>query len=318
MTTKTTIFVVGFAFLLTTSFTTAQNNTTNYGNNSGTTGDNNSFFGNRSGRLTTANNNSFFGNNSGSSLTTGTTNSFFGSNSGRNNVEGSSNTFIGNNSGRENNGNRNVFIGNNSGRNNAEGNGNIFIGHRSGFNETANNRLYIDNSDTDTPLIYGKFAANQVGINTTNLSNDITFAVGGNTAIDGSISTTGKISIGTTVDDPEYDFTVKGKIHVQEVKVDLLGAIAPDYVFYDSYKLKTLKEVEDYITKNGHLPNIPSAKEMEEKGVNLKEMNLLLLEKIEELTLYSISQKKDLDQQKSANQALEKRLDKLEKILAKE
>jgi len=113
----------------------------------------------------------------------------------------------------------------------------------------------------------------------------------------------GKIGIGTT--QPDELLTVKGKIHSQEVIVDLKGAVAPDYVFesyYEgnsklkpTYKLLTLSEIETYIKKNHHLPKVPSAKEIEENGLSLKEMNLLLLEKIEELTLFTIQQQKEID-----------------------
>ncbi|MFD2561878.1 hypothetical protein [Aquimarina rubra] len=139
----------------------------------------------------------------------------------------------------------------------------------------------------------------------------------GTAMIENAIYTNGRIAIGTTEEDPGYALTVKGKVHVQEVKVDLLGVLAPDYVFYEDYKLKTLKEVEDYIDQEGHLPNIPSASEMEAQGVNLKEMNMKLLEKVEELTLYTIAQEKAIKEQKEANDALEKRLQKLEKLLQK-
>ncbi|SHJ68406.1 tail fiber protein [Aquimarina spongiae] len=110
----------------------------------------------------------------------------------------------------------------------------------------------------------------------------------------------GNVGIGTNT--PDAKLTVKGKIHTQEVKVDLAGAVAPDYVFLDDYNLKTLDEVSQHIQEKGHLPNIPSAKQMEKEGVNLKEMNLKLLEKIEELTLYTIAQEKRI-------QALEKKLE---------
>ena len=113
----------------------------------------------------------------------------------------------------------------------------------------------------------------------------------------------GKIGIGTKT--PDELLTVKGKIHTQEVMVDLNGAVAPDYVFevyFDgyskidpNYRLLSLAEVTNFIKENHHLPKIPSASEIENKGLSLKEMNLLLLEKIEELTLYTIEQQKEID-----------------------
>ncbi len=113
----------------------------------------------------------------------------------------------------------------------------------------------------------------------------------------------GKIGIGTKT--PDELLTVKGKIHTQEVMVDLNGAVAPDYVFEryfkgyskldPDYSMLSLKEVADFIQKNQHLPKMPSAEIMENEGISLKEMNLLLLEKIEELTLYTIEQQAEID-----------------------
>ncbi|MGS2764554.1 hypothetical protein [Sinomicrobium sp. M5D2P9] len=107
----------------------------------------------------------------------------------------------------------------------------------------------------------------------------------------------GNVGIGTVT--PDAKFTVKGKIHTQEVKVDLAGAVAPDYVFKEDYHLRSLEEVQAHIKEKGHLPGIPSAEEMEEEGINLKEMNLRLLEKVEELTLYVIELKREIDKLKS-------------------
>ena len=113
----------------------------------------------------------------------------------------------------------------------------------------------------------------------------------------------GKIGIGTTT--PDELLTVKGKIHTQEVLVDLEGAVAPDYVFEHhfegnstlnpNYITLSLPEIETYVKQHHHLPGIPSAKELEENGLSLKEMNLLLLEKIEELTLFAIQQQKEIE-----------------------
>lgn len=67
-----------------------------------------------------------------------------------------------------------------------------------------------------------------------------------------------------------------------------------DYVFLPSYNLKPLQEVELYIKKHGHLENIPSEEEVLKKGIDLGEMNRLLLEKVEELTLYTIELNKKI------------------------
>lgn len=95
----------------------------------------------------------------------------------------------------------------------------------------------------------------------------------------------GKVGIGTM--DPDEKLTVKGNIHAEEVKVDL-NVPGPDYVFEEDYDLRSLEETKNYISENKHLPEIPSAKEMEENGISLGEMNMLLLKKIEELTLHQI------------------------------
>lgn len=101
---------------------------------------------------------------------------------------------------------------------------------------------------------------------------------------------TGNLGIGTTsfVDGTDtYKLSVNGKVRAHSVKVYTTWA---DYVFEDEYKLLPLENVKTYINKNGHLPNIPSAKEVAENGIELGEMNSKLLEKIEELTLYLLDQ----------------------------
>ncbi|TXE15599.1 hypothetical protein ES692_15995 [Psychroserpens burtonensis] len=89
-----------------------------------------------------------------------------------------------------------------------------------------------------------------------------------------------------------YNLTVNGKMRAHSVKVYTDWA---DYVFEEDYKLPTLEEVEAFIKLNGHLQDIPSAAEVEENGIELGEMNKLLLQKIEELMLYTIELKKEVD-----------------------
>lgn len=102
------------------------------------------------------------------------------------------------------------------------------------------------------------------------------------------ITKTGNIGIGTET--PDAKLAVNGMIHSKEVLVDLLGW--PDYVFENEYDLKSLNEVEQFIKDNGHLPNVPSAAQVEEEGIELGEMAKIQQEKIEELTLYIIEQNK--------------------------
>ncbi|MBK8821009.1 MAG: hypothetical protein IPN49_18715 [Saprospiraceae bacterium] len=86
-----------------------------------------------------------------------------------------------------------------------------------------------------------------------------------------------------------YLLSVDGKIAAEEVLVDL-DVDWPDYVFKNNYDLKSLEEVKNFIQEKGHLPNVPSAKEVENNGILLGNMNKVLLEKIEELTLYILQQ----------------------------
>ncbi|OCX50799.1 hypothetical protein BEL04_18895 [Mucilaginibacter sp. PPCGB 2223] len=113
----------------------------------------------------------------------------------------------------------------------------------------------------------------------------------------------GNVGIGTT--DPKgYKLAVAGNAVAESMTVKL-QANWPDYVFKKDYSLPSLSEVKTYIDKNAHLPEIPSAAEVEKDGQNLGEMNKLLLKKVEELTLYLIEKDKQL-------KLVEERLEKLE------
>ncbi|MFC7526753.1 hypothetical protein ACFQRK_22540 [Parapedobacter sp. GCM10030251] len=105
----------------------------------------------------------------------------------------------------------------------------------------------------------------------------------------GDVYAMGNVGIGTT--NPQAKLAVDGGILATEVKVKTDIAV-PDYVFEPDYDLPALDEIEAYVKEHKHLPEIPSAKEIEKEGLDLAEMNLLLLKKVEELTLIIIEQNK--------------------------
>lgn len=116
----------------------------------------------------------------------------------------------------------------------------------------------------------------------------------------------GRVNIGKEYDIPagkDYALTVRGSVLTEEVEVKLF-ADWPDYVFTDDYEMMSLEETESYIESNGHLPGVPSAKVVEEEGLALGEMNRILMEKVEELTLHMIELKKENDEIKRALSAI--------------
>ncbi|MBU7569433.1 MAG: hypothetical protein KAF41_02170 [Flavobacterium sp.] len=271
---------------------------TSGGLDAGTVEKENAFYGYQAGRFTENAYNSFFGHLAGAKNVSGDSNSFFGHQAGINNGEGSSNTFIGASagsynydgrhnvyvgyaSGTSNQGNTNTFIGAYSGAK-ATGEGNVLIGSYAGYGETDSNKLHINNAYNVTPLIWGDFSKYLIKLN-------------------------GKVGIGNDfgafpifaggLDISHYRLIVKGGILTEEVRINLQADWA-DYVFSDSYKLKSLEEVEKYIEDNGHLPNVPSAKQVKEEGIELGEITKIQQEKIEELTLYLIQQNKEIQELK--------------------
>ena len=121
------------------------------------------------------------------------------------------------------------------------------------------------------------------------------------------INTAGNVGIGT---DPvsHAKLAVNGTIYSTEVKVKT-DITVPDYVFQPSYQLRSLEEVKAYVTENSHLPEVPSAAEIGKEGLKLAEMNLLLLKKVEELTLYQIQLNETVQKQAAEIAQLKKAVD---------
>lgn len=126
-----------------------------------------------------------------------------------------------------------------------------------------------------------------------------------------NIKSTGNVGIGTA-EPGTHKLSVEGTIAARKVKVTSLSNWA-DYVFHPDYKLPPLKEVEKFIKRYSHLPEIPSEKEVMENGLDLSEINKKLLQKVEELTLYLIELEKENNSIKDQNKGILDRLEKLER-----
>jgi hypothetical protein len=172
--------------------------------------------------------------------------------------------------------------------------------------------------------IKGPYAGNsQLNINTTSSNAELRFSDNGTTKgfvwfnkLDDTmafgrgseansifVNPSGNFGIG--VKNPgTFKLAVEGKIGAREVNINTTTPW-PDYVFNPGHKLLSLEEIKTYIEKNKHLPEVPSAKEIETNGVNLGEMNILLLKKVEELTLYMLDLKKENDLLKSRMEKIE-------------
>jgi hypothetical protein len=122
----------------------------------------------------------------------------------------------------------------------------------------------------------------------------------------------GSVGISANTVPANYKLAVGGDVIAERVVVKL-QTNWPDYVFSPTYQKATLPEVEQYILKNSHLPNIPSSQEVAEKGQDIGAMNVKMMEKIEELTLYLIEQNKRLEALEKKNESLENLLKQLKK-----
>jgi len=248
-------------------------------------GEGNTFVGFQAGRLNSSGiANVTLGTFSGGSLTTGSFNVLIGYGAGGVSNQ-QANVMIGHGSGTTNAGYGNTFLGHQSGGS-ATGSANVMIGQNVSGGGTAtapftsSEKLFIDNSNTATPLIWGDFATDQLKLN-------------------------GKVGIGAvttfpttagTVNVSAYKLFVTGGILTDEVRVNLsTGGSWADYVFAKDYNLKPLSEVEKFINENGHLPNVPSAKQVQEEGIALGEMAKIQQEKIEELMLYILQQNRRIE-----------------------
>ncbi len=134
--------------------------------------------------------------------------------------------------------------------------------------------------------------------------NVITFGHNNGTLERMRIDTNGNVGIGTA--SPAYKLAVNGTIGCKELTVTNTGW--SDFVFEANYRLPPLEEIEAYISRNKHLPGIPTEAEVKEKGVSVGDISSKLLQKIEELTLYVIDLKKENNSLKARLAAIQQQL----------
>ncbi|HEY4787474.1 MAG TPA: hypothetical protein VIH57_15555, partial [Bacteroidales bacterium] len=127
--------------------------------------------------------------------------------------------------------------------------------------------------------------------------------------------TAGNILIGQSIQtNSDYKLDVAGKIRANELVINTTGA---DFVFDPTYKLPSISELETFIKHNKHLPDVASASDMQANGVSLGEMQAKLLQKVEELTLYTIEQNKKITEQEKQNTELREELKELHDLIQK-
>jgi hypothetical protein len=152
-------------------------------------------------------------------------------------------------------------------------------------------------------VLRASLASPGLSISSANSSGAINFFIGQSEKA--RFTSNGNFGIGTI--NPDAKLAVKGTIHSTSVLVDT-NVPTPDYVFNKGYNLPSLAEIKTYTDKNHHLPGVPAAAEIEKNGLNLGEMNMVLLKKVEELTLYLIEKDKQLQEQKKINKGVKQQL----------
>ncbi len=274
------------------------------------------FIGNGAGATTTGNNNLLIGNNAGNSLTSGNLNTYIGSQAGQLSTTANQNVLIGQATGYNTNSFYNVFIGRTAGFDNTTGNSNVFLGVFAGGavgagatpppggvgNTTGNNNTFI--GFKASPALANLTNATAIGSDAVvGASNAIVL---GNSSVNVGIGVTvprrklevnGEAIIGGGITSlpAGYNLYVANGVLTEKVTIAAKNTVAwADFVFEKNYKLRSLSEVESFISQNGHLPEVPSTQEVQTNGMNLAENDAKLLQKIEELTLYMIAQEKKI------------------------
>ncbi len=168
----------------------------------------------------------------------------------------------------------------------ADGNIEMSTGTTTFNNVSASNCTISGNSTTDNFHVTG----------TTTLDGNVTIGTNSNF----SCNYNGDVTSNTITVGNGFSCDANGYVKAKEIKVTLTDW--PDFVFEESYNRLSLPETEQYIKDNGHLPDVPSAQDVQENGVSLGDMNAMLLQKIEELTLHIIDLQKQIDELKQGKE----------------
>jgi hypothetical protein len=240
-------------------------------------------------------------------LSSGNANLAIGIGSQRQLITGSFNVSIGRDALRTaTNSSRSTGIGYHAGRN-STGSDNVFLGYQSGMNELGSGKLYISNTNSPNPLIKGDFAANNLQVNSKTTGY---LAIGDFSTATSASPGMGGLPLPANIGQASgYRLVVQDGILCEKVKVALRATGSTDwadYVFEPEYKTKmmSLENLEKYIHTNKHLPNVPSTAEVQKEGLDFHETSRMFMEKIEELTLYMIDMKKEINALKAENEAL--------------
>ncbi|MBB5623189.1 hypothetical protein HDE69_004272 [Pedobacter cryoconitis] len=173
--------------------------------------------------------------------------------------------------------------------------GNVGIGtsvpdNKLTISNSNNSNTYVTAGNNTVNTLFGA-GGTTVGIVGTISNHDLAFF----TNLKEKMRLTRDGNVGIGIENPMEKLSVNGNIRCKELLVET--ANWPDYVFKEDYQLLSLAELEKYIEKNRHLPEFPSEQEVAKEGVNVGEMNRLLVKKIEELTLYLLEKDKQLKDQ---------------------
>lgn len=290
--------------------------------------------------MTSSAENTLVGTGAGQNLINTNGNTFIGRWAGRDNT-GAFNTFLGNYAGRNSSSSPSVFIGSFAGQD-ENNNSRLYIDNTVTstpliYGEFDNNKLSINTNQTpgtfeitnpgtdrtsmyllpriqsngdDSSIFFGEDHDGTFGMEIEYDGDDNQLEIYGHS--DGTVSgphflikrDDGRVAIGNDFA-AGFKLSVDGRVACEEVLVDM-NADWPDYVFESEYNFRSLEEVQQHIDEKGHLPNVPSAQEVADNGIEVGEMNRILMEKVEELTLYIIEQNKQISD-------LSSRLSKVEK-----